>query len=338
MNGPAPSAIITDQDKAMQKAIEVVFPNTRHRWCLWHIMKKIPEKLRGYKQYESIKYAMKNAVYNSLTPDEFERSWSWFTEKFNIQGNDWLLGLYNERHRWVPSYLKDIFWAGMSSTQRSESMDAFFDGYVTSSTTLKQFVEQYENALRSKVQKENQEDFNSFNSWVPCITHYEIQKQCQDAYTTVKFKEFQTELTGKLYCEVISFKGECDCHVCGISEDMSEESRRHANFTVCFDLNSDDIKCNCCLFEFRGILCRHAITIMVQKKIQRKPEKQILRRRRKDVKRCHTKVKIIYSDWTMNPENERFDRMCNAFYEVIDLATKNENKTKAVMQWIKCLE
>jgi len=37
--------IVTDQCKAMQNAIEIVFPNTRHHWCLWHIMKKLPEKL-----------------------------------------------------------------------------------------------------------------------------------------------------------------------------------------------------------------------------------------------------------------------------------------------------
>ncbi|XP_028096390.1 protein FAR-RED IMPAIRED RESPONSE 1-like [Camellia sinensis] len=54
-------AIITDQCKAMQNAIEIVFPNTRHRWCLWHIMKKIPEKLKGYSQYESMKMDLQNA-------------------------------------------------------------------------------------------------------------------------------------------------------------------------------------------------------------------------------------------------------------------------------------
>ncbi|KAM7482744.1 hypothetical protein LguiB_007327 [Lonicera macranthoides] len=49
-------------------------------------------------------------------------------------------------------------------------MNALFDGYVHANTTLKQFGEQYENALRSKVQKEDQDDFNSFNSKVPRIT------------------------------------------------------------------------------------------------------------------------------------------------------------------------
>ncbi|KAH9688918.1 protein FAR1-RELATED SEQUENCE [Citrus sinensis] len=48
MSNSAPNGIITDQDRAMKVAIQNVFPNTRHRWCLWHIMKKVPEKLGGY--------------------------------------------------------------------------------------------------------------------------------------------------------------------------------------------------------------------------------------------------------------------------------------------------
>ncbi|XP_028126310.1 protein FAR1-RELATED SEQUENCE 6-like [Camellia sinensis] len=87
-----PSAIITDQDKAMQKAIAKVFPNAQHRWCLWHIMKKVPEKLRKYKEYEPIKFEMQNVVYNSLTKEEFEKRWDRFIEMFELQNNEWLLG------------------------------------------------------------------------------------------------------------------------------------------------------------------------------------------------------------------------------------------------------
>ena len=76
----------------------------------------------------------------------------------------------------MPAFLKDTFWVGMSTTQHSESMHAFFDGYVNSKTTLKQFVEQYDNALRAKVEKEREANFRSFKSWIPCITNYPIKK------------------------------------------------------------------------------------------------------------------------------------------------------------------
>ncbi|XP_022862652.1 protein FAR-RED IMPAIRED RESPONSE 1-like [Olea europaea var. sylvestris] len=34
MHSQAPHGIITDQDRAMQNAIQIVFPDTKHRWCL----------------------------------------------------------------------------------------------------------------------------------------------------------------------------------------------------------------------------------------------------------------------------------------------------------------
>ena len=134
------------------------------------------------------------AVYDSLTIEDFEKSWDGFIERYELQSNKWLLGLYDERYRWVPAFLKDTFWAGMSTTQRSESMHAFFDGYINSKTTLKQFVEQYENALAKKMENETNEDFNSLASYIPCITPYDLERQFQSAYTISKFKEFQKEL------------------------------------------------------------------------------------------------------------------------------------------------
>ena len=94
---------------------------------------------------------------------EFEDSWQQLLDNYHLLGNPWLSLLYGEREHWIPTYVKDTFWAGMSTTQRSESMNAFFDDYVNSKTSLAQFVEQYDSALRSKVEKESLADFNSFN-------------------------------------------------------------------------------------------------------------------------------------------------------------------------------
>uniref|UniRef100_A0A453IWL2 Protein FAR1-RELATED SEQUENCE n=1 Tax=Aegilops tauschii subsp. strangulata TaxID=200361 RepID=A0A453IWL2_AEGTS len=124
----------------------------------------------------------------------FDKTWVEMINKYDLQDNEWLAELYDNKNRWVPAYVKDTFWAGMSSTKRSESVNAFFDGYVNARTTLKQFVEQYENALRDKVEKENKADSKSFQQQIPCITHYDFERQFQAAYTTAKFKEFQDQL------------------------------------------------------------------------------------------------------------------------------------------------
>ena len=62
----APQGIVTDQCKAMQNAIEIVFPNTRQCWCLWHIMKKLSEKLVGHTKYKEIKHGVKQLVYSQI--------------------------------------------------------------------------------------------------------------------------------------------------------------------------------------------------------------------------------------------------------------------------------
>jgi hypothetical protein len=43
-------------------------------------------------------------------------------------------------------------------------MNSFFDGYVCPSTTLKQFGDQYDVALRKKAENESFADFKSFNT------------------------------------------------------------------------------------------------------------------------------------------------------------------------------
>lgn len=332
MSGQAPKAIITDQDMAVQKAVENVFPDTRHRWCLWHIMKKLPDKLGGCDHYESVRSALQMVVYDSLTLDEFEDCWTRLIEKYNLQGNEWLLDLYDERHRWAPAFLKGTFWAGMSTTQRSESVSSFFDGFVNSKTSLKQFLEQYENALRSKVEMENHEDINSFNSCAPCITHYAIEKQFRDAYTTTKFKEFQHELTRKMYCELSSVRKEFAHSVFEVIEDWNiGEIGRRITFKVSLTHYDCDVQCNCCLFETRGILCRHAVAVLIHNQIMSVPEKCIIPRWRKDSKRRHRKVKVSYDDWSGKPEAQRYDMMSDAFCEVAEMSTDSDQKVEFVL-------
>ncbi|XP_058764116.1 protein FAR-RED IMPAIRED RESPONSE 1-like [Vicia villosa] len=262
-----PMGIVTDQCKAMKNAIELVFPTTRHRWCLWHIMKKIPEKLSGYGEYKRIKYAMKEAVYDTFTTDGFEQKWSLFIEKFNLQENDWLGGLYMERHRWAPTLLRKYFWAGMSTTQRSESIHAFFDGYINSTTSLNQFVKQYDNALRSRAEKEFEADFNSMDTTIPCGSNSTIEKQFQNKYTHAKFKEIQVEFRSKMNCST-SLKGVEGCfatyHV--LEEILVGEIRKERVLKVVLNKENHDFKCECSLFEFRELkpkmdkfdkLCKH---------------------------------------------------------------------------------
>ena len=59
-----------------------------------------------------MKSSIQHVVYDSLTTIEFEACWNKLIGKFDLENNEWLNGLYNERHRWVPVFVKDSFGGG----------------------------------------------------------------------------------------------------------------------------------------------------------------------------------------------------------------------------------
>ena len=68
---------------------------------------------------------MHYVVYDSHTHVEFEEPWRDMLDKYDLGNNQWLNGLYEERNCYVSCFIKTTFWAGMSTTQRNESMNAF---------------------------------------------------------------------------------------------------------------------------------------------------------------------------------------------------------------------
>ncbi|KAH9657737.1 protein FAR1-RELATED SEQUENCE [Citrus sinensis] len=151
MSNSDPIRIITDQDRAIKVAIQNVFPNTRHRWCLWHIMKKIPEKLGAYKEYRDISNVLHCVVYDSQNAAKFEETWHHMIVEYDLEDKEWLRGLYDERHHW--------------------------------------FVEQYNCTLKNEVQKEVEEDVRCLSQQMPCVTSYAMERQIRDVYTISKFQE-----------------------------------------------------------------------------------------------------------------------------------------------------
>ncbi|XP_058210661.1 protein FAR-RED IMPAIRED RESPONSE 1-like isoform X2 [Rhododendron vialii] len=286
---------------------------------------------------------MRKVVYDSLTIKQFEDTWDIFIKKYELQSNTWLQGLYLERKRWMPAYLKDMFWAGMSSTQRSESMNAYFNCYIHKKTTLKQFVEKYENALANKVESKNELDAKSLHTYIPLLTEDELEKQFQSAYTNSKFQEFQKQFFGKLDCLCSKTKE------CGIMSEYEvqewitfgeeeEKKRKQVSFTVDFNSETNETHCNCRLFDFRGMVCTHQLMVWFQRGIQKVPDKYVLKRWCKNVKRVHTKVRICYDKLSTSIEAHRHDNMCNLFNEVADLAKASQEKYDMVMTRVRELK
>ncbi|KAK9196100.1 hypothetical protein WN943_004228 [Citrus x changshan-huyou] len=201
MGGKHPIAILTNQDKAMKASISIVFPNSRHRFCMWHILRKIPEKLRYViKKYESFMRIFNDCVYNSWLEKGFQKKWWNMIGEFELEGNEWLGSLNEDRKFWVPTYMRDTLFAGLSTTQRSESINSFFDKYVSKKTSLKEFVEQYKVALQDRQEKEAYASFSTLHKKPVLKSPSPFEKQMSTIYTHEVFKKFQVEVLGASAC------------------------------------------------------------------------------------------------------------------------------------------
>ncbi|RYQ97100.1 hypothetical protein Ahy_B08g093098 [Arachis hypogaea] len=65
----------------------------------------------------------------------------------------------------------------MRSTQRSESMNSFFNKFITRNSSLRQFVKQYDNCLARKEKAEREFDAADFHTMIPCATKLAIEAQ-----------------------------------------------------------------------------------------------------------------------------------------------------------------
>ncbi|XP_074557556.1 protein FAR1-RELATED SEQUENCE 5-like [Curcuma longa] len=276
----APTVIITDQDPAMTKAIAQVFPQTIHRYCLWHIMNKFPEKLNllSHDIYQSIK----NVIRNSTSPDEFENSWEEVIKCGNLQENDWLSLMYELRHKWVPAYFSHVFCAGMSTSQRSESSHSFFKKYISNKNSLMDFITRFNRALRHQRHNELIADHIDINEQPRIKTNWPMENQMVQLYTKIKWMEFQKEMSESHGYYVKQISVEVDLVVYHVMNFQSCSSSKPRVLT--HDNQKDYISCSCKKFEFDGIPCRHILAYFRINQVFHLPDKYILKRWTQDAK------------------------------------------------------
>ncbi|XP_076886053.1 protein FAR1-RELATED SEQUENCE 5-like [Bidens hawaiensis] len=275
MSGRSPVSITTDHDTVIQSAIMHVFPDTRHRFCKWHIFKKCQEKLSHvFLQYPNFEADFHKCVNLSDSVEEFEACWLPLVDKYDLRDHEWLQAIYSSRRQWVPVYLRDTFFAEMSITQRSDSMNSYFDGYINASTTLNQFVKLYEKALESRNEKEVKADYDTMNTLPPLRTPSPMEKQASELYTRKIFMRFQEELVGTL--TLTASKVEDDGEV--TTYHVSKFGEDNKCYRVCFNVLEMRATCSCCMFEFSGLLCRHVLAVFRVTNVLTLPLGYILKR------------------------------------------------------------
>ncbi|GAA0175189.1 hypothetical protein LIER_28417 [Lithospermum erythrorhizon] len=281
MGGQSPGTIITDHDRVIKEVVVEVFPSTRHYYCLWNILGKVSETLHHIVK-ENDKFVLKfeKCVYRSWTAEVFEKRWKKLVEKFELPDNELIQSLYEDRTKWAPSFMRGILLCGMSTIQRSDSVNSYFDKYVHKKTTLREFLKQYEVILQDRYEEEAKADFDTWNKQHMLKSPSPFEKQAVGVYTHAVFKKFQVEVLGAVACHPKELGGHDDRTITYRVQDFE----KNQEFTVIVDKLKSEVSCICHLFEFRGFLCRHALIVLQICGIANIPMHYLLKRWTKDSK------------------------------------------------------
>lgn len=317
MGGQAPKVIITDQDKALKAAIEEVFPNTRHFFSLWNILEKIPETLANViKQHENFLPKFNKCILKSWTDEQFDMRWWKIVTRFELQDDEWIQSLYEDRKKWVPIYMGDSFLAGMSTPQRSESMNAFFDKYIHKKITLKEFVKQYGTILQNRYEEEAIADFDTWHKQPALKSPSPWEKQLSTVYTHAIFKKFQVEVLGVV-----------GCHPKKESEDGTtttfrvQDCEKDEYFMVLWNETKSEVSCFCRLFEYKGFLCRHSMIVLQICGLSSIPPHYILKRWTKDAKSRET---VVEGTERIQTRVQRYNDLCKRAIELSEEGSLSE--------------
>ncbi|GMP87524.1 hypothetical protein CsSME_00039863 [Camellia sinensis var. sinensis] len=254
MNGKAPETILTDQNVWLKEALAAEMPRTKHAFCIWHIISKFSDwfsVLLG-SQYDKWR-AEFHRLYNLHSVEDFEVGWREMVDTNGLHGNKHIVSLYALRTFWALPFLRCYFFAGMTSSFQSDSINAYIQRFLSAQSALDNFVEQLatvvdvkDAGVKHKMQRKVQK--------LSLKTGSPIESHAATVLTPYAFCKLQEELV--LAPQYASL--------------MIDESyfvvRHHTEIDggckVIWVPHDEFISCSCHQFEFSGILCRHVLRVL----------------------------------------------------------------------------
>ncbi|CAM0943981.1 unnamed protein product [Alopecurus aequalis] len=275
VGGKPPKTILTDQARAMEQDAP---PNTVHRWCKWHVLRKAKESLGAvYGKRSDFKYEFHKLVHHMIMPEEFEDGWMQMLANYSLQKHLFLTQIYEVRHKWAKPFFRGVFCAKMTRTQRIESANHLLKSYVPPGCPMHLFVRQYEKLQFDQDSEESYQEKRTSIGGVVLKQNIAIERHTSKIYTRALFDQFSNELykVGSYDVKEVE-KGEIFMvqHI----DASSREKWSKVEYKVEIDGDFSVFKCECEKFNHSGLVCCHALKVRIAAGLQRIPERHIVKR------------------------------------------------------------
>ncbi|KAG0519311.1 hypothetical protein BDA96_09G253100 [Sorghum bicolor] len=199
MKGPK----ILNQCQAMAVAIKSTLKESRHRWL----------------------------ITEEISAIAFERRWGELLKEFKLESNKFMSRAYKFRGMWAKPYFMNIFCAGMTSTQRSESANHMLKRFIQRSAPMHVFVSKFRDFQFARNQEEEKENHVTKQVSRRRRIGVPIEQHAETIYTRAMHERFYNELYESVH--VVRLAG------------------------------AEKVTCTCGLYEHVGLLCRHSLKVLV---------------------------------------------------------------------------
>uniref|UniRef100_J3MVQ9 SWIM-type domain-containing protein n=1 Tax=Oryza brachyantha TaxID=4533 RepID=J3MVQ9_ORYBR len=330
MSGKQPCTVIADQDGAMRSAIAQIFPNSKYRNCLFHIVSKalnrsgsLFKKKKGlYAEYDDI-------INNSLTEEEFVFLWKDMIERYDLHDINFLQNMWENRKRFIPVYFKKDFCPFIHSIALSEGTNSRFKRNIGPQYSTTNFMIEYDRVMDTIQNLEQQDDHISRTKKPSSFwSHFYIEYQAVQLYNSKIFKKFQVQLksTTRLQVEEVEKMKQVF-----VANNQLVQEVRSRKYLVLIDAVLEKFSCVCAMFEKDGILCSHILKVMLDLNISKIPKKYIISRWRK--KQSHSEVQsskriILVSE----SSTLRFNILSRKCAEITSIAAKQKETYEFFME------
>jgi acetone carboxylase gamma subunit len=290
MQGKHPKTIITDQDLAMKAAIRKILPETIHRNCFFHIVKKAQEKggrVFSTEKNKKLHDDLFDILRNSLTETEFEHMYKKLPQTYDVSGFKYLGEMWFNRKNFVPCYFKEHFFPFINSTARSEGTNALFKLDVGPRYNIMRFMNEFQRISDTTEKNQEEQDFQT-RSRPYLSTAYEFERQAARLYNRKIFFKFQKEIT--LATKYVAQELQKDKVYAVVKSEYHRQFEfRTRRYIVIVDLPNKLYSCLCCKFQKDGIICCHIIKVLTNLNITQLDDKYFIERwRNKERKQLKT--------------------------------------------------
>ncbi|XP_020112575.1 protein FAR-RED ELONGATED HYPOCOTYL 3-like isoform X1 [Ananas comosus] len=176
----------------------------------------------------------------------------------------------------------------MTTSQRSESMNAVTKMFMDNHTSVCKLVIQFEKVVSSRYNKEDEADFRSRDGESSLWSHNPIEVQARSVYTKRVFSEFKNQFrctTGYDLTEL-----ENNCYKISTIQHSTLPAQGINSFIVTSSPSMEKVNCSCKFFEFSGLLCSHALKVMLHVRMHEIPSHYIIKRWTKDAKKGSSSI------------------------------------------------